>query len=122
MIYDGGELPAITVTAYNSSMVFLLDNGHAKKTLGKCSPVLPDGTRFYEWEFNRDIVKRIAAELDKLHIKYHILVPEDIEDVSLTTRAARANTYCQKYGKNNCLLISVHANAAGNGGWMNARG
>lgn len=121
MIYDGGELPAIVVTP-KKELVILLDNGHAKNTPGKCSPVLPDGTRFYEYQFNRDIVKRIAKGLDALKIPYHILVPEEITDVALTTRANRANEYCRKYGKENCFLISVHANAAGNGGWMNARG
>ena len=44
----------------NVNFHVLLDNGHAKSTAGKCSPVFPDGSRFYEWEFNRDVVKRIA--------------------------------------------------------------
>ena len=56
----------------------LLDNGHAKSTPGKCSPKLPNGERFYEWEFNRDVVKRIAVGLEKLGIKYHILSNEDM--------------------------------------------
>ena len=103
MIYDGGELPAIVVTP-KKELVILLDNGHAKNTPGKCSPVLPDGTRFYEYQFNRDIVKRIAKGLDALKIPYHILVPEEITDVALTTRANRANEYCRKYGK---LVLSI---------------
>lgn len=101
------------------SMVILLDNGHAKNTPGKRSP---DET-FFEYEFTRDIVKRIAKKLDVLGIKYHILVPEDTVDVGLSTRALRANQYCAKYGAKNCLFISIHANAAGNGSqWMKARG
>ena len=70
---------------------------------------------FYEWEFNRDVVKRIAAGLEKLGIKYHILVPENDKDISLTTRANRANEYCKKYGTKNCFFISVHSNAFGDG-------
>ncbi len=93
----------------------LLDNGHAKSTPGKCSPKLPNGQVFYEWEFNRDVVKRIAAGLEKLGIKYHILVPENDKDISLTTRANRANEYCKKYGTKNCFFISVHSNAFGDG-------
>lgn len=93
----------------------LLDNGHAKSTAGKRSPLLPDGSRFYEWEFNRDVVKRITKGLDKLGIKYEVLVPESNEDIGLTVRANRANSYCSKYGTKNCMLISVHSNAYGDG-------
>lgn len=103
-------------------MVILLDNGHASSTPGKRSPEFDDGYILREYEFNRDIVRRISERLEDLGIKYHILVPEVDEDVKLTVRASRANAYCDEYGKTNCLLISVHANAAGNGGWMNARG
>ena len=103
------------VSYENVDFYVLLDNGHAKSTAGKRSPLLDDGSRFYEWEFNRDVVKRIAKQLDKLKIKYHILVPEDDKDIALTTRANRANEYCKKYGKNKCLFISVHSNAYGKG-------
>ena len=99
----------------------LLDNGHAKSTPGKRSPLLADGNRFYEWEFNRDIVSRIAEGLDALGIKYHILVPEVEKDVALSERANRANEYCKKYGTKNCMMISVHSNALGNGNdWQSA--
>ena len=93
----------------------LLDNGHAKSTPGKRSPLLDDGRQFFEYEFNRDIVKRIAKGLDKYGIKYHVLVPELEQDISLTTRANRANEYCKKYGTKNCFFISVHSNAYGDG-------
>ncbi len=107
---------------YNN-IVVLLDNGHASRTPGKHSPKFEDGSRFYEYAFNRDIVKRIASELQKIGIKYHILVPEIEYDVPLSERAARANSYAATYGKDNCVFISVHANAFGNGEtWNNARG
>jgi N-acetylmuramoyl-L-alanine amidase len=99
----------------NKNFFVLLDNGHAKSTPGKRSPKLPNGERFYEWEFNRDVVSRIASGLDKLGIKYHILVPETDKDIALSERARRANEYCEKYGTKNCLFISVHSNALGNG-------
>jgi N-acetylmuramoyl-L-alanine amidase len=118
---NGGELNPATITA--SKFVVLLDNGHAKSTPGKKSPLLDNGKRFYEYEFARDIVKRISKELDKLHISYKIVTPVVDPDIPLSTRANRVNRYCQKFGKNNCLLISIHANAAGMGDkWMNARG
>lgn len=107
---------------YNGKVI-LLDNGHGRNCKGKMSPFFEDGTRFYEYEFNRDIVKRITEKLDKLGVKYHVIVPELEEDIPLSTRANRANKYCNQYGKNNCLFISVHSNAAGNGKeWKNARG
>lgn len=92
----------------------LLDNGHASSTPGKRQQ-LENGTYFYEWEFNRDVVRRIALKLEDLGISYDILVPETEKDISLTERAARANSCCTKYGTANCLFISVHSNAFGDG-------
>ena len=112
----------ITPQTNYKKMVILLDNGHAKSTAGKRSPKLPDGTQFFEYEFNRDIVKRIANELGKIGIEYKILVPEEEEDIRLSVRAARANKYCEEYGAGNCFLISVHANAGSNGEWQSGRG
>ncbi len=107
----------------NHRLVVLLDNGHASSTPGKRSPITENGERFFEYEFNRDIVRRLAARLAALGIKYEILVPEVNEDISLTKRANRANEFCQKYGVKNCLFISIHANAAGNGSdWVKAKG
>ena len=49
-----------------------LDNGHGKKTAGKRSPVFDDGeTQLFEYEFNRDIVRRIIIELDKVGVQYY---------------------------------------------------
>lgn len=121
IVANGGELEPAVVTA--SKFWVLLDNGHAKSTKGKASPPFENGKRLYEYEFNRDIVKRITKELDKLKINYKIVTPEIDEDIALTTRANRVNRYCSKFGKNNCLLVSVHSNAAGMGDkWMSARG
>lgn len=121
LVSNGGELEPATITA--SKFWVLLDNGHAKSTPGKRSPLFEDGKQFFEYEFTRDIVKRISNELQKLNINYKIVTPEVDYDVPLTTRANRVNRYCSKLGKDNCLLISIHANAAGMGDkWMNARG
>ena len=116
--------PTKPVTKMNTNLVVLLDNGHASSTPGKRSPLFPDGkTRFFEYEFNRDVVKRITKKLDALGIRYHVLVPEVDTDVALTTRANRCNEYCKKYGANNCILISVHSNALGDGSsWQDSKG
>ena len=103
----------------NTRLVVLLDNGHASTTPGKRSP---DG-QLREYEVNRDLVSRISKGLTKKGIRNYIIVPEVDVDVALSKRADRANQYCDEYGKDNCLFISVHVNAAGNGTeWMNGRG
>lgn len=87
----------------------ILDNGHGFDTPGKRWSF--DGVTFLEWKSNRETVKRVARKLDSLGITYHILVPED-KDISLGERVRRVNALCAKYGKENCLLISVHSNAS----------
>ena len=105
------------------SMVILIDNGHASSTPGKRSPKEEGQEQFFEYKFNREIAARLAKKLDDLNIKYELLVPEIDKDIALSERAARANKFCKEYGKNYCLFISIHSNAAGNGSqWMNARG
>lgn len=95
--------------------IVLLDNGHGKETAGKRSPVWPDGSQLFEWEFNRDIVRRIAGKLQADGIPYRVLVPEE-NDVSLTERARRANEYAKEFnGK--AYVLSIHANAGGGTGW-----
>lgn len=97
------------------SKVIILDNGHGKETAGKRSPIWGDGSQLFEWEFNRDIVRRIAAKLDDLAIGYEILTPET-NDVSLTERCRRANEIYRNYNEK-AFLVSVHANAGGGTGW-----
>lgn len=93
----------------------MLDNGHGKETAGKRSPVWKDGAQLFEYEFNRDIVRRIAKQLSAEGIEYRIIVPEE-NDISLSERARRANEiYDQANGK--AFLLSVHANAGGGTGW-----
>lgn len=93
----------------------ILDNGHGENTAGKRSPIWPDKSQLFEWEFNRDIVRRIAEGLAKATIPYHILVPENT-DISLGERARRANEVYRSNG-NNAFLLSIHANAGGGTGW-----
>lgn len=104
-------------------LVILLDNGHAASTPGKRSPNEAGEPQFFEYEFNRDIARRVASMLESLGFTVKMLVPERDVDVTLTERANRANFYCLEYGIKNCLFLSIHANAAGNGSkWMTAKG
>ena len=99
-------------------MKILIDNGHGLNTPGKRSP---DGT-FLEATYNREIAKRIVAELQNKGYDAELLVPEE-EDISLNERVRRTNEHCQTLGKSNVILLSIHVNAAGNGSkWMNATG
>lgn len=91
----------------------ILSPGHGINTPGKRSP----DESLMEWKFNRDLVRRISEKLTEAKID-HVLLEMGNTDVTLQGRVARANTF----GKN-CLYISVHGNAAGNGSkWMKARG
>lgn len=55
----------------NQNLIPILDNGHGNNTPGKRSPQFGENLpTLYEWEFNRDIVKRIAAMCQRCHKKY----------------------------------------------------
>ena len=106
-------------------MKILIDNGHGLNTPGKRSP---DGT-FLEATYNREIAKRIVADLIDRGYNAELLVPED-NDISLEERVRRVNAACSASSScqastehPNVILISIHVNAAGNGSkWMNATG
>ena len=99
-------------------MKILVDNGHGIETPGKRSP---DGIlREYAW--NRLIATRIVSALTDLGHDAQLLVPE-LTDVPLPERCRRVNEICQLLGKDNVILISIHANAAGKGDkWLDATG
>ena len=99
-------------------MKILIDNGHGHNTPGKRSP---DG-KFREYAYNREIAKRIVADLIDRGYDAELLVPED-NDVSLEERVRRVNKICLASGQSCVILVSVHVNAAGNGSnWTNATG
>lgn len=98
----------------------ILDAGHAKATAGKRSP---DGS-LLEWEFNNDMQYRLKKRLEQLGFVVYLVNPDPSvgPEVSLGTRCTRANNYWVSKGKPNCIYVSLHANAAGTGGWSSARG
>ena len=125
-----------------SRYTWLLDPGHGGfidgvyQTAGKRSPEFPDGSRLYEGEFNRDIVSRIMdlcsgkwgekgrymmngrppIEREKIWARFAIhainLVDTE-EDIPLRERVTVANKIHQE--KQNCIYVSVHSNAFGDG-------
>lgn len=95
-------------------MVVILDNGHGCDTPGKRSPVWADGSQLFEYEFNRDIVGRVASLMDRAGLPYVWLVPE-MRDVPLSERCRRANEVNDRC-KGHSFLVSIHANAGGGTG------
>lgn len=99
-------------------MKILIDPGHGIDTPGKRSP---DGL-FREYLWNRQVADLILEGLVSAGIDASLVVTET-NDVTLRNRVNRVNTICNRLGASNVLLVSIHANAAGNGSaWMNAKG
>lgn len=94
--------------------VIWIDNGHGVDTPGKRSP---DGT-FREYKWAREVACMVCDILQAEGYDARLVVPEEW-DVSLNGRCNRVN----KVNKKDCILVSIHNNAAGNGTkWCNARG
>ena len=116
-------------------MHIILDCGHGMNdtTKGKYSPMLDPNefnlrdvtvyqNRFREGNFNRLIGQRLERMLKDAGFEVHI-VSDSYKDNSLNNRVNKANQIAAKYGKGNCIYISIHSNAAGNGiDWNNASG
>ena len=99
-------------------MKIFIDNGHGLMTAGKRSP----DDQFREPFYNREIARRVVADLRDRGLDAELLVPED-DDISLAERVRRVNAACFLLGKQNVILVSIHVNAAGNGSkWLNATG
>ena len=91
-------------------MTILIDPGHGRNTAGKRSP---DG-RFLEYKFNRQVSNLIVSDLlDKGH-DARLIVPEET-DIPLLERCNRANAIAYTEGVNKTILVSIHANAFGDG-------
>lgn len=99
-------------------MKILIDPGHGLNTPGKRSP---DG-RFLEAQFNREISRNIVFELKDRGYDAELLVTEDT-DIPLKERVSRANAHTSLHGKDQVIIISIHANAFGNGKeWTSPKG
>lgn len=92
-------------------LIVLLDNGHGKETPGKRSPKWTDLPQIFEWEYNRLITAELEKKLKRLDFKVHMVTPEE-NDVPLHIRTRRIREWEKQYGKDNCITLSIHLNAA----------
>lgn len=115
-----------------SDLIIILGTAHLSTTPGKCSP---DG-RFREYAYSRKVVGEVAEALRKeghtVFIDYIAPDPSPAmkgatwkqeQSRELAYRVNFVNGICAKYGKRNCIYVSVHTDAAGGDGkWHDARG
>lgn len=92
-------------------MKIMIDAGHGYQTLGKQTP---DGMK--EYIFNRSVAAHLKNYLKGFKDTYVYFAHSDHEDVPLRERANKANTLSVD------VYLSIHANAAGSGGWHAAKG
>lgn len=99
----------------------ILGTAHLKSTPGKRSP---DG-KFLEYQYSRKVCDKVKQELEKLGHKVYIDVTDDdlkmTQNQELRYRCNIVNDLHRRY--KNCIYVSIHVNAAGNGSkWMTATG
>lgn len=102
-------------------MTIILGTAHLKCTPGKCSP----DKKFYEYLYSRKVCKELKPQLEKLGYTVFIDIEQDdlnlTQNKELSLRCKIVNDLQKKY--KNCIYISIHVNAAGNGTkWMTATG
>lgn len=88
-------------------MKILIDNGHGVNTAGKCSPDIS----LREYAYTRIIAQRLMEKLKTAGYDAERIVVEDT-DITLGERCRRVNRVCDRLGKNNVILVSIHVNAA----------
>lgn len=103
--------------------VVILGTAHGKNVGGKRSP----DNSLEEYRYSREIVNRLRTALEARGCVVYVDMPEDIvplpQQQELRLRCSYVNNLCKKYGKDRCLYVSIHVNAAGGEGkWMLAGG
>ena len=103
--------------------VVILGTAHGKNVGGKRSP----DNSLEEYRYSREIVNRLRTALEARGCVVYVDMPEDVvplpQSQELRLRCNFVNKLCKKYGKDKCLYVSIHVNAAGGEGkWMLAGG
>lgn len=110
----------------------IIGTAHRLREPGKQSP---DG-KFKEFIYSREIATELEAKLAAYGIHTYVdMIDNDLPESlwsssniternrELTRRVNAVNAICDSVGKDNCIYISIHVDAAGaDGNWHNARG
>lgn len=107
---DGVETPPDKEEKPVNKKIVCLDPGHGPDTVNGS----PDGT-YKEQEFCWDMYERISKRLENCGVNTICTRTEDTKP-SLTERAGVSNR------SGATCFVSLHSNAAGNGGWYDANG
>lgn len=116
----------------NTKTIIILGTAHLLTTPGKGSP---DG-KFREARYSRLVCAEVKQRLQQkgftVYVDYEPLQPSaamksnywrEEQERELQHRVNEVNRLCRKHGRENCIYVSIHVNAAGNGtGWMKAGG
>lgn len=97
-------------------MKILIDPAHGINVSGKHSP----DKRLLEYKYSREICAEVVKRLKAEGYDAELTVTGEKEP-GLTARANIVNAICNKLGSKNVCMVSIHVNAAGNGGWYNAK-
>ena len=112
-----------------SNYIWILDAGHGGmidgvyQTEGKRSPKWEDGSQLFEGVSNREMVNRIATQLEYMNISYVKLVDTE-KDTPLSVRTKLANQLLEDESKKRngrkLIYVSIHSDAWSTphaGGW-----
>ena len=108
----------------SKKLTVILGTAHGKNVAGKRSP---DG-KFQEWEYSREIVERLRAELAEKDELVDVFVDIPSAEVplpqqaELTRRVRYVNQLCAHRHTERCIYVSIHVDAASSGEWKNAGG
>lgn len=106
-----------------NSKVVILGTAHGVNVLGKRSP----DKRLEEYAYSRKVVQELKRQLEADGLTVLVDIASDYvppkQEQELKLRCDIVNALCKKYGKENCIYVSIHVNAAGGDGkWHMAGG
>ena len=106
-----------------TNKVIILGTAHGSNVPGKCSP----DHKFREYKFSREVIAMLKPRLEADGFTVFVDMPSDEVprpgNTELSLRCRYVNGICAKFGKDNCVYVSIHVNAAGSDGkWHDARG
>ena len=83
----------------------IIDAGHGIETAGKRSPMLHDGRRLYEYEYNRKIANHLET-LCKENGLNSFKICEDDTSPTLYERVKKANRYISEHPDEQCIFLN----------------